>query len=91
MRDRDTLARARHREWVERNPVRRWRIKRGLTLQQAAAWLGVHRMTLWFWEQGSPPAEKFVKKVARAIGENIDALREEWFDWIGEAVERKAV
>lgn len=48
------------------NPIRAYRAKRGMTLDQLATQIGVQRNTIWRWEQGRAPDPKVWPAIIKA-------------------------
>ena len=60
------------------NPLRSYRLRTGLTLQQLAGRIGVHKTTILRWEEGRVPAERMVE-IERVTGLPRRELRPDLF------------
>jgi DNA-binding transcriptional regulator YiaG len=70
-----------HKEWVEGNPLRQYRIKNKITLNVAASMLSVGVYTVQRWEGGVVfPKEENMKKLSKLIGEDAENQWQEWMN-----------
>ena len=60
------------------NPLRSYRLRAGLTLQQLGRQIGVHKTTILRWEEGRIPAERMVE-IERVTGLPRRKLRPDLF------------
>jgi hypothetical protein len=81
-------------EWVERNPLRIWRHKWGLSYQGVKDQFSKEgipapsRATIYAWEVGDAvPHEDNFLGVARIMGVDHHALAGEWYKWLQERPE----
>lgn len=72
--------RSEHKEWVNENPLRKYRRDKGLTLMEAAGTLGVALSTLHCWEMGvhSPSVDHFLK-IKTQLG--VTDIFDQWDEW----------
>jgi transcriptional regulator with XRE-family HTH domain len=68
-------------EWIEQNPLRKWRLAAGLTLAETAVTLGVGQTAISTWENGAYlPKWPNLDKMAQITGiENIAGEWEKWY------------
>lgn len=72
------------RNWVNENPLRRWRTdqKPKVSMMDAAAKVGVSMMSVQLWENGGmTPAPENMHRIAEIIGTSVDRLTEAWQGW----------
>lgn len=81
-----TILKTKVRQWVERNPLRIWRKEHGLSLNNAAALLGVGMWSVHGWEAGSyiPNAQNMAKIVEIT---KIEDMRDRWARWFEDGPE----
>jgi DNA-binding XRE family transcriptional regulator len=54
---------------MKTNPLKKIRVEKGLTVAQAAKILGVHHMSVYFWESWRKvPKRKNLKKIKKEFG-----------------------
>jgi transcriptional regulator with XRE-family HTH domain len=69
-------------QWVEKNPLRVWRKKQGLSASDAALALDLNYSSFQPWERGSyRPMEESMQKMADAMGIKLSTLDKKWSDW----------
>lgn len=67
-------------EWMEENPLRRWRYENGCGVMETAARLGVSMTVIQLWERGvHVPRAYNLERIANLVGEGTI---EAWNDWI---------
>lgn len=68
-------------EWIEENPLRKYRKEQGLAIMTMASLLGVGMSTIQTWESGAhmPRPESFAA-IARVTG--MENVRELWDEWL---------
>jgi transcriptional regulator with XRE-family HTH domain len=65
-------------DWVEQNPLRRWRKGAGLSIMRAAVTLEVTVTTIQSWERGAvTPSHENFERIADTTGTNEAA----WTRW----------
>jgi transcriptional regulator with XRE-family HTH domain len=68
--------------WVAQNPLRKFRMSRGLTQGQSALMLGVGLTAVQRWESGAHlPAEPNMQRLAEFMQETLTAVQERWATW----------
>jgi transcriptional regulator with XRE-family HTH domain len=67
-------------EWVEENPLRRWRKREGMSMMRAAAMIGVGMSTVQLWEQGAH-LPKTYDAIADVLGVKPTTLARAWREW----------
>lgn len=70
--------------WVDRNPLRRFRLNHKptkITIAQTAAALGVSMFTVQKWEQGTMPDADKWEKLEKLLGKGV---KQEWIKWQGQ-------
>lgn len=79
----DTVTlKSRTRNWMEENPLRRWRKRNELSMMDAAATLGVGLSSVQNWEQGAyQPNEESMPKLADLLGVKPETLTRQWREW----------
>lgn len=69
-------------DWIESNPLRRWRHRQELSMMDASALLGVGMSSVQHWEQGAYyPSDDSVDKLAVAMKVKSDTLARNWKSW----------
>jgi len=70
--------------WRDASPVRKWRLKNGLSLSDAAVLLGVSLTAITKWESGvNMPAESRFEQLAATMKfGSASTLRNAWGRWI---------
>ena len=68
-----------HKEWVESNPLRRWRKDNRISIQAASGMLHVSLSTIQLWEAGTEPNEQNMEKLTRVLGPNTP---KRWVKWL---------
>ncbi|MFA5378727.1 MAG: helix-turn-helix transcriptional regulator [Dehalococcoidia bacterium] len=74
-------------KWREKNPLRAWRVLQGGMFQSTVALrIGVATQTVRDWEAGSrnPNPDNFAA-LAHFMGVDIQALADQWDNWIAAA------
>lgn len=70
------------REWVDQNPLRRWRFShqpRQLPILEAAQRFGVGMSMIQMWERGvHRPGPTKMKVLAHHLGDSVDVVWDEW-------------
>lgn len=67
-------------EWVEANPLRRFRKENGITMMQAASMMGVGMSSVQLWEKGAQrPGEESLKKIGTLVRD--PKISETWQQW----------
>jgi len=70
---------SRHREWVQANPLKRWRDAHGASAMEAAGIVGVSTHAVYGWEAGaSRPSEESMDQLAKILGSDV---RTQWDAW----------
>lgn len=70
------------RDWIELNPLRRWRHRQELSMMDASGLLGVGMSSVQHWEQGAYyPSEESMVKLAAAMGVKVETLARNWRTW----------
>lgn len=69
-------------EWIDNNPIRRWRKANGVSVHQFAAEVGVSTTAVSSWERGAflPQTDSLIK-IARLLGVSIENLIAKMADW----------
>ncbi|HVJ95346.1 MAG TPA: helix-turn-helix transcriptional regulator [Acidimicrobiia bacterium] len=69
-------------EWLESNPLRRWRTRERVSIMTAAARIGCSTSSIQKWEAGAsqPTAESLVD-IASATGRDAESLARAWTRW----------
>lgn len=71
-----------YRAWRERNPLRRWRRREGMSIAGTAGYLGVSFSAIQQWEAGSGiPGPENMQRIAEALCLTHTSLIEEWKEW----------
>jgi transcriptional regulator with XRE-family HTH domain len=66
-------------EWVERNPLRIWRIENNVSMAQISGMIEVSVTSIARWEFGSTvPSKSGMDKLALILG---DSIRTNWAKW----------
>lgn len=69
-------------EWVESNPLRRWRQREGLSMMDASALLSIGMSTVQHWETGAHhPSPAKMERLASAFGVQTPTLARTWREW----------
>ena len=67
-------------QWIDKNPLRRWRVRSGLEWAEVTAQLGVGTTAVKYWEWGATrPSPDNMQRISDVIG--IDADRA-WTRWL---------
>lgn len=75
-----TAVKDRHREWVQSNPLRRFRQDNKLSINDAASMLDVGISTIQAWEGGVyTPNEQHMRSLAELVDD--PSLPRRWADW----------
>lgn len=75
--------RAEMNEWIERNPLRRWRKSAAMPLAEVSSRLGVGITAIKYWEWGtSRPIPENMQRIGRLIGAvaSVDARWTRWYN-----------
>lgn len=68
-------------DWIEANPLRRWRKERGMSQGDVARALPMALMTVSNWELGvTRPKATSLEKIGAMIGES--KIKQIWSDWL---------
>ena len=66
-------------EWIEQNPLRKWRLKHGHSIMTAAAILGCSTSSIQKWEAGaSSPTSVSFDAMEQAIGRDVRSAWKRW-------------
>ena len=72
---------AEQKQWIEQNPLRRWRQQHGITIDQASSLIGVNCRTIQIWEHGSGiPSGRSLLKLQQTL--ESDQLIGQWMGWM---------
>lgn len=72
-------------EWVEKNPLRRWRKRNKFSLMDAAGILDVGFTTVQLWESGArEPGDDNMAKIAVQMQTTPESARRSWRRWLGQ-------
>jgi len=75
----DTNPEEAFREWVDKNPLRRWRHHEKISIMRAAVGLGVTMTTIQVWERGTAtPTDGNMDNLESVVGEGT---RKAWARW----------
>lgn len=68
--------------WIEQNPLRKYRKSMDMTVYEVATTLGVSSQTVNQWEKGTvmPRTENFAN-IAQYMGVPVSGLLGDWMDW----------
>jgi len=67
-------------EWIERNPLRKYRKEHKMTIMGTAAILGCNFMSVQLWETGANYPRQYLDKIGKLIGDpNIEETWEKWY------------
>ncbi len=73
---------SRHREWVDKNPLKRWRGEVGASAMEAAGMLGVSAHAVYGWESGATrPSEESMDALTKLLGTDARSV---WGAWESE-------
>ena len=64
-------------DWMEENPIRKYRKANGLSVHLFAAMAGVSEYTVQRWERGTTPNDENMKKLEVLIPGIVD----KWAEW----------
>jgi len=66
-------------EWVDKNPLRRWRHAKKISIMRAAVALDVTMTTIQVWERGSAtPSEENMAKLEEVVGNGTSRAWTRW-------------
>jgi DNA-binding transcriptional regulator YiaG len=66
-------------EWIENNPIRKYRKENKLPLNVVASMFDVGVYTVQRWESGDvKPNEDNMRKIVKLLGEGVEGQWEEW-------------
>jgi DNA-binding transcriptional regulator YiaG len=69
-------------DWIELNPLRKWRHRQELSMMDASALLGCGMSSVQHWEQGAYyPSDDSIDKLAGAMQVQGDTLARSWKQW----------
>jgi DNA-binding transcriptional regulator YiaG len=71
-----------HERWLFANPIRKWRLERGLAQPAGALALQCSVAALRLWEQGSIPGRYAMLTIAQQMHRDPAELREEIAEWL---------
>lgn len=67
-------------EWIDLNPLRKWRDKKSLVQGDVSAAMGITTQTVKLWERGETrPSEDHMTKLGEVTG--IKTLGKVWAKW----------
>ena len=69
-----------HKQWIEQNPLRRWRKDNRISIQAASGMLHVSLSTIQLWEAGTEPNEQNMEKLTRVLGPNAPRRWKAWLE-----------
>lgn len=74
--------RKREQEWLQKNPLRQWRIKNELYLKDIAAVVKVNFSTIFRWETGmAMPKEEQIRALSVFMkNDNLQKEFQKWFE-----------
>lgn len=68
--------------WIEANPLRRWRLRRGLSQMNVASLIGASAKSVGLWENGAAvPSMPSFTLLATLTGRTPSGLRIGWTEW----------
>jgi len=68
-------------QWVETNPLRRWRHERGYSYMKACALIGVSMTVMQMWERGvNPPNPANMHRLNTVVGKGTDVAWARWLE-----------